>query len=190
MPCILSSPRASQSTPSTAGFIADPARVRHPKDKPKVERGVQYVRERLFKGGDFDDLPQLRTEAQGWSLETAGTRTHGATRWQPLAVFQDEERNALMPWDGEPCDITHWRTARVHPDHHAACQYALWPVPVSICPPSQAGKGPSASAPMRQLHRPRGLPRRTHRPHHESSGAHQAGRRPAGTGSVRIRRPL
>ena len=32
------------------GFIADAARVRHPKDKPKVERGVQYVRERFFKG--------------------------------------------------------------------------------------------------------------------------------------------
>ena len=28
------------------GFIADAARVRKPKDKPKVERGVQYVRER------------------------------------------------------------------------------------------------------------------------------------------------
>ena len=27
------------------GFITDPARVRRPKDKPKVERGVQYVRE-------------------------------------------------------------------------------------------------------------------------------------------------
>ena len=35
------------------GFIADEARTRHPKDKPKVERGVQYVRERFFKGGDF-----------------------------------------------------------------------------------------------------------------------------------------
>ena len=115
-----------------SGFIVDPARVRHPTDKPKVERGVQYVRERLFKGGDFDGLPQLRTKAQRWSLETAGTRTHGATRWQPLSVFQDEERNALMPWDGEPCEITHWRTAKVHPDHHAACQYALWPAPASI----------------------------------------------------------
>ena len=26
------------------GFIADPARVRHPRDKPRVERGVPYVR--------------------------------------------------------------------------------------------------------------------------------------------------
>ena len=39
------------------GFIADAARVRKPKDKPKVERGVQYVRERFFKGGDFHGLP-------------------------------------------------------------------------------------------------------------------------------------
>ena len=38
------------------GFVADPARVRHPKDKPKVERSVSYVRERLFKGGDFNGL--------------------------------------------------------------------------------------------------------------------------------------
>ena len=35
------------------GFIADAARARHPKDKPNVERGVPYARERFFKGGDF-----------------------------------------------------------------------------------------------------------------------------------------
>ena len=38
------------------GFVADPARVRHPKDKPKVERSVSYIRERLFKGGDFNGV--------------------------------------------------------------------------------------------------------------------------------------
>ena len=30
------------------GFFVDPARVRHPRDKPKVERGVPYARERFF----------------------------------------------------------------------------------------------------------------------------------------------
>ena len=33
--------------------------------------------------------------------------------------------------------IIHWRTAKVHPDHHVACQYALYPVPSSLCPPGQ-----------------------------------------------------
>ena len=119
------------------GFVADPARVRHPRDKPKVERSVSYVRERLFKGGDFNGLAHLRTEAQRWCLEVAGQRVHGTTRRQPLVVFQDEERHALLPWDGEPYEITHWRTAKVHPDHHVACQYALYSVPSSSCPPGQ-----------------------------------------------------
>ena len=38
------------------GFISDPARVRKPRDKPRVERSVPYVRERLFKGAQFRDL--------------------------------------------------------------------------------------------------------------------------------------
>ena len=33
------------------GFIFNSARARHPKDKPKVDRSVQYSRERFFKGG-------------------------------------------------------------------------------------------------------------------------------------------
>ena len=119
------------------GFITDPARVRHPRDKPKVERGVQYVRERFFKGGDFKDLTHLRNEAARWCRDVAGRRIHGTTRRQPLQVFLDEERQALNPWDGEPYEVTHWRTAKVHPDHHVACQYALYSVPSTLCPPGQ-----------------------------------------------------
>ena len=119
------------------GFITDPARVRHPRDKPKVERGVQYVRERFFKGGDFKDLTLLRSEATRWCRDVAGLRIHGTTRRQPRQVFLDEERQALNPWDGEPYEVTHWRSAKVHPDHHVAGQYALYSVPSTLCPPGQ-----------------------------------------------------
>ena len=73
----------------------------------------------------------------GWP---AGPRHHPSSApagRQPLLVFQDEERHALLPWDGEPYAITHWRTAKVHPNHHVACQYALYSVPSSSCPPGQ-----------------------------------------------------
>ena len=70
------------------GFITDPARARHPKDKPHVERGVQYVRERFFKGGDFRNLAHLREEAARWCRDIAGQRVHGTTRRRPLQVFQ------------------------------------------------------------------------------------------------------
>ena len=72
------------------GFISDPARVRHPRDKPRVERGVPYVRERFFKGGEFTGLSDMRSAARRWCLEVAGQRIHGTTRRQPLTVFLDE----------------------------------------------------------------------------------------------------
>ena len=80
------------------GFIVDPARARHHRDKPRVEPGVSYVRERLFKGGDFNGITRLRTEAQCWCLDAAGQRVHGTTRRPPPVVSQDEERTALLPW--------------------------------------------------------------------------------------------
>ena len=119
------------------GFIADPARVRHPKDKPKVERGIQYVRERFFKGGEFRDLADVREQAARWCLEVAGLRIHGTTRWKPLVVFQDEERQTLATWDGEPYEIADWREAKVHQDHHIQCRSALYSVPSSLCPPGR-----------------------------------------------------
>ena len=119
------------------GFIADAARVRHPKDKPKVERGVPYARERLFKGGDFRDLADVREKAQRWCRDVAGQRIHGTTRRRPLVVFQDEERQALTPWDGEPYEIADWREAKVHQYHHIQCRQSLYSVPSSLCPPGQ-----------------------------------------------------
>lgn len=57
-----------------AGFVTDPARVRTPHDKPKVERPVQYVRNNFFAAEKFTDLQQAQTAATGWCTRTAGMR--------------------------------------------------------------------------------------------------------------------
>ena len=75
------------------GFICELVMVRHPKDKPRVERSVQYVRERFFKGGNFSGLAHLREESARWCRDVAGRRVHGTTRRQPLAVFP-----GCLPW--------------------------------------------------------------------------------------------
>ena len=137
------------------GFISDPARVRHPRDKPRVERGVPYVRERFFKGGEFRGLSDMRSAARRWCLAVAGQRVHGTTRKQPLVVFRDEERHALGEWDAEPYEMTDWRTAKVHPDHHIACQYALYSVPSATCPPGQKVEVRLGSKLVRIYHRGR-----------------------------------
>jgi hypothetical protein len=117
------------------GFFADPARVRHPQDKPKVENGVGFVKERFFKGGEFHGLADIRQQAKPWCLGTAGQRVHGTTRRLPLVVFQEEEQVKLLPWNGEPYDVPDWRNVRVHPDHHIAYRYALYSAPSTTCPP-------------------------------------------------------
>ena len=58
----------------------------------------------------FNGLAHLRAETQRWCLEVTGQRIHGTSRRQPRVVFQDEERHALLPWDGEPYEdhpLTH-----------------------------------------------------------------------------------
>jgi transposase len=117
------------------GFIADPARPGHPKDKPKVERQIPYARERFFKGGHFNGLADLRDQARHWCLETAGQRVHGTTQRLPLVVFREEEQARLLPWDGEPYDVPDWHEAKVHQDHHIWYRYALYSAPYSTCPP-------------------------------------------------------
>jgi len=118
------------------GFFPDPARVRHPKDKPHAERHLDFVVGRFFKGGQFrNGLLDMRSQARRWCLEVAGQRVHGTTRRLPLVVFQEEEQAALLPYDGEPYEAPHWCKATVHPDHHIAYDYAIYSVPSASCPP-------------------------------------------------------
>jgi transposase len=117
------------------GFLVDPARVRHPQDKPHVEREIQYVRERFWKGGTFADLADVRAQAEGWCRTVAGQRIHGTTRQVPLMVFHDQEQGLLLPLGPEPYDVPLWNAATVHPDHHIAFGQALYSAPATTCSP-------------------------------------------------------
>ena len=111
------------------GFIPDPARPYHPKDKPAVEQHVRYVRERFFKGAAFVDLDDVARRALVWCRETAGRRIHGTTCCVPLEVFETEEKNALIPLKPERFVVPKWATCTVHPDHHVHFDSALYSVP-------------------------------------------------------------
>jgi transposase len=117
------------------GFLCDPARVRRPKDKPHVERGIQYLRERFFKGGSFRSLEDCREQAERWCRDVAGLRVHGTTRQLPREVFEAEERQTLQPYDGVIYDVPEWKEVTVHPDHHVSFGQALYSAPTTTCPP-------------------------------------------------------
>jgi transposase len=112
------------------GVFADPARVRHPRDKARVENQVPYVRERWFDGETFSgDLDPIRLHAAQWCRELAGRRVHGTTRRIPIEVYEAEEKPHMQPAPSSPFDVPRWAKAKVHPDHHAQVGRALYSLP-------------------------------------------------------------
>ena len=89
------------------GFVTDPARVRHPRDKPRVEAGVKYVQGNFFAGETFLDLADARSKMTAW-LATANARVHGTTRQVPAVVFAAQEAPCLLPAPAERYQVPYW----------------------------------------------------------------------------------
>jgi transposase len=111
------------------GFVVDPARVGHPRDKARVERTVGYVRGSLFAGEDFADLADARRRAERWCREVAGQRIHGTTQRRPAEVFAAEEQPRLLPAPVLLYDVPVYARPKVARDHHVEVAKALYSVP-------------------------------------------------------------
>ncbi len=126
------SPRLSESFVEYAqarGFVIDPARVRQPQDKARVERMVRYARDDFFRGESFGSVHEAREAAARWCRDVAGVRLHGTTRRAPQEHFEQEELPVLRPAPEEPWDIPTWSTATVGRDHVVTVEHALYSVP-------------------------------------------------------------
>jgi transposase len=121
--------RTFEEYASYRGFIIDPAPPRMPTGKPIVERSVPYVREAFFRGEDWRDARHVQEQVIRWCLGDAGTRVHGTTRQRPLAVFENVEREKLLPLSRERYDPPRWAECKVHPDHHINFDKASYSVP-------------------------------------------------------------
>lgn len=112
------------------GIFVDPARVRSPKDKPRVENQVAFVRESWFDGETFASVEHARERAEHWCREIAGTRVHGTTRKVPREVFESIEQPTMRSAPDALYDVPIYvDKAKVHPDHHIEVARALYSVP-------------------------------------------------------------
>jgi transposase len=123
------------------GFLIDPARVRSPQDKPRVERAVPFVRQSFFAGEDFIDLADAQRRAEGWCRERAGMRIHGTIQARPAEVFRVEEHDRLRPAPISVYDVPIYATAKVHRDHHIEIARSLYSVPGDLIGRHVAGEG-------------------------------------------------
>lgn len=114
------------------GFVIDPARVRSPQDKPRVERVVPYVRNNFFAGETFIDLADAQRRVEVWARERAGMRIHGTTQLRPAEHFRLEEQPLLSAAPTGPYDVPIYATAKVHRDHHIEVAKALYSIPGNL----------------------------------------------------------
>jgi transposase len=114
------------------GFHVDPARVRSPQDKPRVERTVQFVRGSMWAGETFTSLADAQRHAEQWCRVRAGLRVHGTTQCAPAELFALEEVSRLLPAPTSRYDVPVYTTAKVHRDHHIEVAKALYSVPGNL----------------------------------------------------------
>lgn len=111
-------------------LLVDPARARKPKDKPRVERPMQYVRDSFWRGREFASLEQMQNDAVRWCTEVAGMRhSRALDGGSPLRVFEAIEKPALRALPQQPFQLAVWSTGKVATDCHVKVGRALYSIP-------------------------------------------------------------
>jgi len=112
------------------GCLIDPARAGKPKDKPRVERPMPYVRDSFFSGRVFSDEQAMQAGALTWCDEVAGVRHHRSIDGQmPLELFATTERDKLTQLPLLPFELARWSSPRVGVDCYVKVGKALYTVP-------------------------------------------------------------
>jgi hypothetical protein len=88
--------RSQYEVAGSLGVLADPARARKPKDKPRVERQMPYIRDSLWKGREFTSLVEMQASAlpgagrspgsantAAWAVAPRGGAVRGPSRPDP-----------------------------------------------------------------------------------------------------------
>lgn len=111
------------------GFVADPAKVRTPEHKGKVERSMPTVRQQLVAGRQYRDLAEANEKALAWSMTGIGMEKHGTTHEEPVLRFDRDERSSLIPLPARRFETPLWKKCTVHPDHHVVFDKSYYSVP-------------------------------------------------------------
>jgi len=108
-----------------AGFVTDPARVRLPRDEPRVEGAVQFVRNSFWAGERFADLAEAQSRGGRVVHRPAGMRIHGTLQARPWEVFTAREAGVLLPVPAR-YDVPIFARVKVHRDFHVEVARAVF----------------------------------------------------------------
>ena len=109
--------------------LLDPCRAGKPKDKPRVERNMPYVRDSFWSGREFSSVLAMQEAAVAWCAGTAAQRPHRELPGSVGDVFTRLEKPALRALPVHPFEVAHWALATVHPDCLVQVQRRFFSVP-------------------------------------------------------------
>ena len=111
-----------------------PARVRKPRDKAKVEVGVQVVERWILarlRNHRFFSLAELN-QAIARLLSELNRRKMKHLGQSRLELFQEVDQPALAPLPRRPYEFALWKKARVHIDYHVSFEKHFYSVPYTL----------------------------------------------------------
>jgi transposase len=116
------------------GTAVIPARVRKPRDKPKVEAGVQFVQRFILAGlrhRTFFNLAEANAAIKE-RLELLNNRPFRKLPGTRKSRFEELDRPAMLPLPELPYQYAQWKIARVHIDYHVDVEGHFYSVPYRL----------------------------------------------------------
>ena len=116
------------------GVAVLPARASRPRDKAKVEVGVQVVERwilAVLRKREFFSLAELNTQIAGL-LERLNTRPFRKLPGSRQSLFEQLDAPTLQPLPAEPYVFSEWKKARVHIDYHVELDGHYYSVPHAL----------------------------------------------------------
>ena len=116
------------------GLAILPARVRKPRDKAKVEVGVQVVERWILarlRNHRFFSLGELNAAIRDLVAELNG-RPFKKREGSRASVFAEIEKPALRPLPPTAYEFATWKKAKVHLDYHVEIERSYYSVPYAL----------------------------------------------------------
>jgi transposase len=108
-----------------------PARVRHPKDKPNVERGVRIISTWIIaslRKGQYFSISELN-QAIRKKLTEYNEKPFQKKDGSRQSAFAEEEKFALLPLPASSYELATWKKATVPFDYHIFVEKMYYSVP-------------------------------------------------------------
>jgi len=116
------------------GTVVLPARVKKPRDKAKVETGVQIAERQLLaplRDQRFFSVSELN-QALRPLLDQLNAQPFQKLEGSRNQWFEAREKPALLPLPAQPFELAIWSKAKVNIDYHAVVDYHGYSVPYQL----------------------------------------------------------